>query len=95
MATSKEFIAFVTDALARYYPCRVKKAFGEYIVYVEEKPVLTVCDDTVFVKKREELSDLLSETGSPYPGAKEHYVLDAGDGELLRETVRRLLAAAG
>jgi DNA helicase-2/ATP-dependent DNA helicase PcrA len=29
---------------------RYKKMFGEYMVYVNEKPILLVCDNTVFVK---------------------------------------------
>ena len=63
--------------------------FGEYMVYVDGKPVFTVCDNTVFVKQVDELKELMSQadTGYPYKGAKEHYILDIEDGELVRKVV--------
>ena len=57
------------------------------MVYVNDKPVVMVCDDTVFVKMLPCLADLLADrpTAPPYEGAKDHYVLDPDD----RETLRR------
>ena len=51
--------------------------FGEYMVYVNDKPVLLVCDNTVYVKKLPEIEELMSgaECGVPYDSAKEHYIL--------------------
>ena len=48
------------------------------MVYVDEKPVFLITDNTVYVKKLNQLSSLLKDTstGVPYPGAKEHYILD-------------------
>lgn len=48
------------------------------MVYVNDKPLLLVCDSTVYVKKHNALAEILrdSETGVPYDGAKEHYILD-------------------
>lgn len=49
MATSKEYIEFVREQL---HGCggeiRYRKMFGEYMVYINDKPVLLVCDDTAF-----------------------------------------------
>lgn len=55
--------------------------FGEYMVYVNDKPVLLVCDNTVYVKKLPEIEELMSgtECGVPYDSAKEHYILDIED----------------
>lgn len=66
--------------------------FGEYMVYVNEKPILLVCDNTVFVKQLEILSDLLGENdvGAPYDGAKPHYIIDADDREQLQAVVNLL-----
>ena len=50
MSTSKEYIAFVCDQLAGIPDVTYKKMFGEYMVYVQEKPVLLVCDNCVMVK---------------------------------------------
>ncbi|MFR2154639.1 MAG: hypothetical protein ACLS48_08380 [[Eubacterium] siraeum] len=58
--------------------------FGEYMVYVNDKPVLLVCDNTVYVKKLPEIEELMSgaECGVPYDSAKEHYILDIEDRSL-------------
>lgn len=62
------------------------------MVYVDEKPIFTVCDNTVFVKKVDELEELLKDAdgGYPYKGAKEHYVLDIENSELVKEVVKIL-----
>lgn len=66
--------------------------FGEYMVYVNDKPVLLVCDNTVYVKKLPEIEELMSdaECGVPYDGAKEHYILDIEDRELTAKVVEIL-----
>ena len=50
MATSKEYIEFVCEQLAGTENVRYRKMFGEYMVYVNDKPTLLVCDNTVMVK---------------------------------------------
>ena len=57
--------------------------------YVNDKPVLLVCDNTVFVKIVPELAALMAdaERGLPYEGAKEHYILDIDDTDLARQVV--------
>ena len=69
--------------------------FGEYLVYLNEKPVLLVCDNTVFVKKLPELAALLHDApcGLPYDGAKEHYILDIENRPLLAAVLPLLEAA--
>lgn len=88
MATDLSYIQFVCEQL-RGEETQYKKMFGEYMVYVEGKPVLLVCDNTVFVKQHEALKDLLSQAdkGYPYDGAKEHYVLDIEDTDLVEKVV--------
>ncbi len=91
MATSKEYIEFVCDEI-HGYAVRYRKMFGEYMVYVNDKPVLLVCDNTVYVKKLKEISHLLenAECGYPYEGAKEHYILDIENPELTEEVIKIL-----
>ena len=66
--------------------------FGEYMVYVNDKPVLLVCDNTVYVKRLPEIEELMSdaECGVPYDGAKEHYILDIENRELTAKVVEIL-----
>ena len=91
MATELCYIQFVTEQL-RGEEATYKKMFGEYMVYVDGKPIFTVCDNTVFVKEVKELEELLKDAdrGSPYEGAKEHYILDIENSELVEEVVKIL-----
>ncbi len=94
MATSAEYAAFVCEQIAPYGQVRSRKMFGEYMVYLEDKPVLLVCDNTVYVKKLPQVSDLLltAPCGFPYEGAKEHYILDIENRELLDQLMPALKA---
>ncbi len=89
MATTVEYIEFVCEQLSGVGELRYKKMFGEYMVYVNDKPVLTVCDNTVFVKKLECIEEKMqgAEVGFPYKGAKEHYILDIDDSKWCKEIV--------
>lgn len=89
MATTVDFIEYVCEQINGVGNIRYKKMFGEYMVYVNDKPVLLVCDNTVYVKKLDELKEMLNlaDTGNPYDGAKEHYVLDIDNAQLSKEVV--------
>ncbi len=95
MATTKEYADFALEQLAGLGSLRCRKMFGEYLIYIDEKPVMTVCDNTVFVKKLPALADLMADApcGYPYDGAKEHYILDVEDRARTDQAVRLLLAA--
>lgn len=93
MGTSAGYIEFVCEQIAYAGDVRGKKMFGEYMVYVNEKPVLMVCDNTVFVKKLKEIGDIMkgSDVGFPYEGAKEHYILDIENVELSKSAIETLV----
>lgn len=92
MASSTEFAAFVCEQLEGVGEIRSRKMFGEYMVYINDKPVILVCDDAVYIKMLPCLGQLLAgcQIGQPYGGAKEHYILDPDD----RETLKRAAALA-
>ncbi|MDR1936451.1 MAG: transcriptional regulator, partial [Candidatus Accumulibacter sp.] len=50
MATSLDFIEYVCERIHGTGNIRYRKMFGEYLVYINEKPILLVCDGCVFVK---------------------------------------------
>ncbi|MEG0750480.1 MAG: transcriptional regulator [Oscillospiraceae bacterium] len=89
MATSADFIGYVCDQICGVGFVRYRKMFGEYMVYVNDKPVLLVCDNTVYVKELECLAGKMqnSPKGFPYDGAKEHYILDIDDANFSREII--------
>lgn len=78
MASSTEFIDFVCSQIEDAGVVRAKKMFGDYCIYVDEKPALFVCDNIVYIKKHDAIAELMKEAerGFPYDGAKEHYILD-------------------
>jgi TfoX/Sxy family transcriptional regulator of competence genes len=95
MSSTVEFVEYVCDQIKGSGAVRYRKMFGEYMVYVDDKPILLVCDDTVFVKILPVVESMLAdaERGYPYDGAKEHYVLDIDNTVLALEVVEALLPA--
>ena len=92
MASNIEFIEFISSQLEGLGYVRYQKMFGDYMIYLDEKPIILVCDNIAYIKRLPELSDLMSdaESGIPYEGAKEHYILDVEHKAVLREVVSRL-----
>lgn len=89
MSTRLEFIEFICDQIADCGTIRYRKMFGEFMVYVNDKPILLVCDNTVYVKMHAILEPLMhnSERGFPYKGSKEHYILDIDDAEFSKQII--------
>ena len=89
MSTSPDFVAYVCEQIEDISIVRSRKMFGEYMIYINEKPILLVCDNTVFVKMLPELERLLCDapTGYPYDGAKLHYILDIDNALLCRDVI--------
>ncbi|MEG2086464.1 MAG: TfoX/Sxy family protein, partial [Clostridia bacterium] len=75
MASSVDFVNFICEQIESCGIVSCKKMFGEYIVYVNAKPIILVCDDTAFVKINEVTNNIIAnnEIGEPYDGAKPHY----------------------
>lgn len=82
MATTPEYLEFVLEQLPPLRSIRSRKMFGEYMIYLNDKPILTLCDNTVFVKKLPVLGDIMANSacGCPYEGAKEHYIYSGRGG---------------
>lgn len=63
------------------------------MIYVDDKPVVIVCDNTAYVKKLPCIEEMMgeAETGNPYKGAKEHYVLDIDNAVFAQNVVNKLV----
>lgn len=92
MATTQEYIEYVCEQISDIGEIRYKKMFGEYMVYVNNKPILLVCDGVVYVKELDVISDLMCDAnrGIPYKGAKEHYILDIDNISLSKDVIMEL-----
>lgn len=89
MATTREYADYVCERLARFGDLTMRKMFGEYMVYLNDKPVFLVCDNAVFVKCLDAIAPMMRDAplGAPYEGAKTHYILDIDDSALLDAVV--------
>lgn len=92
MASSREFVEYVCDQLSGTGDVRSRKMFGEYMIYVNDKPLVLVCDDTAYVRMHGCLEGVMdrTSTGIPYQGAKPHYILDVDDGDRCAEIIALL-----
>lgn len=78
MACTTDYIDFVCSQIEGVGVIRTRKMFGDWCIYIDEKPVILACDNICYVKMLPEIADLMTDacTGFPYDGAKEHYILD-------------------
>ncbi len=92
MATTNEYIDYVCEQIKGVGEIRYKKMFGEFMVYVNDKPVIIVCDNVPFVKKLECIKEIMqnAQTGYPYNGAKEHYILDIDNSDFCKSAVAQI-----
>ncbi len=77
MSTQKETVDAILEQLDQPNVFSARAMFGEYALYADGKVVALICDNTLYVKMLPVSAELeaFCEKGSPYPGAKEHYVI--------------------
>ncbi|MCL2845979.1 MAG: TfoX/Sxy family protein [Chitinivibrionia bacterium] len=92
MASDIDFVNYVADQISGVGEITHKKMFGEYMVYVNQKPIILICDNTPYIKKLDCVKEFLetADVGIPYNGAKEHYVLDIDDSETAKSVAAAL-----
>lgn len=86
MASTLEFVDYVTEQLRGAGEIRYKRMFGEYGIYCDDIYYSCICDNRLLVKITEEGKKLLADwqEGLPYPGAKPMFLIeDIDDRELL------------
>lgn len=92
MACSIDFIEYLCEMLSSLGEVRSRKMMGDYVIYVNDKCVITACDNKAYVKKLPCIAELTAdnEVGCPYKGAKEAYILDLSDRNLTLKVVSTL-----
>jgi len=93
MACTTEYIDFVCSQLEGVGVIRTRKMFGDWCIYIDEKPVILACDNLCYVKMHPAIADIMQGegTGYPYDGAKEHYILDIDHRDEAVKVVNALL----
>ena len=93
MTTDKNFVDYIAEQAQPGATLVFKKMFGEYGVYLDDKIIAFVCDNSLFVKATKATTEITRALPHrpPYPGAKPYPVAD----ELLddADALRSLLLA--
>jgi TfoX/Sxy family transcriptional regulator of competence genes len=82
MATSQSTADFILDQLSSVPKVRVRKMFGEYALYCEDKVVALICDDQLFVKITPAGKAVVGRRYAEriaYPGANPSMLISASD----------------
>ena len=66
--------------------------YGKKLIYINNKPLFNICDYTVYVKELECIRIIMgdAEKGFPYEGAKECYIVDTDNKELLEKIIPKI-----
>lgn len=93
MACTDSYIESLLALASTVGPARARKMMGDWIVYIDEKPIITACDNLAYVKMLPQLAPLMAraETGLPYPTAKPHYILDTAHTSEAQAVLRAML----
>jgi len=93
MASSLEFAELVAEKIYSAGSINYRKMFGEYMVYCNGKPIFLICNDTLYAKVLKETTEIVGENneqGAPYNGARQHYIVDVDNDEIVLELARAL-----
>lgn len=93
MATKESTAQYLVDQVQTAGTIRIRKMFGEYALYCNDKVVALVCDDQFYIKPTDAGKQFIGtvEESPPYPGSKPFYVIGEEkweDREWMGELVR-------
>ncbi len=77
MATKQSTADYLIDQITGVGDVRIRKMFGEYALYCNDKVVALICDDQLFIKPTPEGKAFIGKVkeAPPYPGAKPFYLI--------------------
>lgn len=93
MASKKEFVEYICSQLSSLGEITYRPMMGEYIIYVNGKYCVGICDNQMFLKPVKELRSMLKEVIEEpmYDGAKPSFLItDIDDKEYLCKIVKKV-----
>ena len=90
MASSTDFVQYITDQCSGAGEITTKKMFGDYGVYCNGKIIGLICDDCFYLKPTDAGRALLRtiDMRPPYEGAKDYfYIADVDDHDYLAKLI--------
>lgn len=92
MASDQDFVDFIVDQIINAGRITVRKMFGEYALYSDNKVVALICDNQVFMKPTAGGRAFIGEVieAPAYPGAKPSFLIEdkMEDREWISELIR-------
>ena len=96
MASNTDFVQYIIDQCSGAGDISVKKMMGDYCIYCDGILFGLICDNNLFIKPTYQGASQLKEVvmRSPYPGAKEHFLItDVDDRDNLVSIVKATIPA--
>ena len=96
MASNPDFVQYICDQCSGAGEITFKKRMGDYCIYCDGIIFGLVCDNNLYIKPTYQGAAQLKEvvTRSPYPGAKEHFLItDVDDRDYLAAIVKATVPA--
>ena len=96
MASNVDFVQYIVDQCSGAGDITVKKMMGDYCIYCDGVIFGLVCDNNLYIKPTSQGAERLKEvvTRSPYPGAKEHFLItDVDDRDYLTAIIKATIPA--
>lgn len=91
MASKKEYVKYICEQLSDLGEITYRPMMGEYLIYVNGKYCIGICDNQMFLKPVEDVRCLLKEIVEQpmYEGAKASFLInDIDDKEYLCKIVK-------
>ena len=96
MASNSDFVQYIIDQCSDAGEIVVKKMMGDYCIYCDGILFGLICDNSLYIKPTYQGAAQLKEVvmRSPYPGAKEHFLItDVDDREYLAAITKATVLA--
>ena len=96
MACKPDFVQYIIDQCSDAGEIVVKKMMGDYCIYCDGILFGLICDNSLYIKPTYQGAAQLKEVvmRSPYPGAKEHFLItDVDDRDYLAAIIKATVPA--
>ena len=92
MASTKDYLNFVLEQLSDLDGVSYRAMMGEYVIYFDGKVIGGIYDDRFLVKQTKSSKELISDAPLelPYEGAKEMFLPDIDNRELMNELIPQI-----
>ena len=96
MASNTDFVQYIVDQCSGAGEITAKKMMGDYCIYCNGVIFGLICDNNLYIKPTDQVEAQLKEVvmRSPYPGAKEHFLItDVDDRDYLAAIIKATMPA--